>query len=85
MDSKIKYTWTTENKVFRINTVTILPDEVVDYLAKIKSNFKRSSIIHVPQNLYKRNLIIEKVEKYKRYPPLIYEKDYFIPVRQKNY
>tara|TARA_B100000963_G_scaffold359405_1_gene386682 strand:+ start:6145 stop:6381 length:237 start_codon:yes stop_codon:yes gene_type:complete len=78
MDSKIEYTWTTENKVFRINTVTILPDEVVDYLAKINSSFKKSPTIHVPQNLYKRNLITEKAEKY---PPLLDEKGIVIPVR----
>ena len=67
-----------ESRIFRINTVTIPTGEFEYYLNKIKSNFKRSSIIHVPQNLYKRNLITEKVEKYQ---PLPFEEDYYIPVR----
>lgn len=78
MDSEIEYTWTTESKVFRINTVIIPPSDVESYLAKIKSNFNKNPIIQVPQNLYQRNLITEKVEKF---PSLPYENEYYFPVR----
>lgn len=67
-----------EYRVFRINVGTIPTGEVESYLTNIKSKFKKKPIMQVPQNLYKRTLITEKVEKF---APLTYQVDYFIPLR----
>ncbi len=67
--------------VFRVNVCNIPPDEVESYLTTIKSRFKKSPIIQDVQNLYKRTLITERVNKYKIYEPLPFLNDYFIPLR----
>ncbi len=67
-----------ESRIFRVNTGTIPPGEVEAFLAKIKSEYKKSPIMHFQQNLYKRTLITEKVEKF---PPLPYEDSYYFPIR----
>lgn len=67
-----------ESRIFRINTGTIPPGEVEAFLAKIKSEYKKSPIMHFQQNLYKRTIITEKVEKF---PTLPYEDSYYFPIR----
>jgi len=68
-----------ESRIFRVNTGTIPPSEVEAFLAKIKSEYKKSPIMHFQQNLYKRTLITEKVEKFAHLNVVV--EDYFIPVR----
>lgn len=66
---------------FRINTGTIPPGEVEAFLAKIKSEYKKSTFTDVSKNLYKRTLITEKIGKYKIYKSLSLLEDYFFPLR----
>ena len=40
-----------ESRIFRVNMGTIPPGEVEAFLAKIKSEYKKSPIMHFQQNL----------------------------------